>query len=109
MSTCVAERTARILDGKAIANAWKAEIAEDVKAVTAEAGRPPGLAVVLVGDRPDSEIYVHRKQEACNKVGIPALATHKAISLQTQAHMYLLEVSADGSSRSPTSSQEITS
>ena len=36
--------------------------------MTAEAGRPPGLAVVLVGDRPDSQIYVHRKQEACRKV-----------------------------------------
>ena len=35
--------------------------------MTARAGRPPGLAVVLVGARPDSKIYVHRKEEACRK------------------------------------------
>lgn len=35
--------------------------------MTAQAGRPPGLAVVLVGGRPDSKIYVHRKEEACRK------------------------------------------
>ena len=39
----------------------------EVAEVTARAGRPPGLAVVLVGGRPDSKIYVHRKEEACEK------------------------------------------
>ena len=63
---------AQLLDGKGVANAWQAEIAREVQKVTEEGGRPPGLAVVLVGDRPDSNIYVSRKQEACIKV-VPSL------------------------------------
>ncbi len=58
-----------VLDGRGISAAWKREVAAEVAEVTAQAGRPPGLAVVLVGGRPDSKIYVHRKQEACQKVG----------------------------------------
>ena len=57
-----------ILDGKGISASWQQEVAAEVAEVTARAGRPPGLAVVLVGGRPDSKIYVHRKQEACHKV-----------------------------------------
>jgi len=66
------------LDGKGIAAQWKREVAAEVAEVTARAGRPPGLAVVLVGGRPDSKIYVRRKEEACEKarrpcVRVPAL------------------------------------
>ena len=69
-SLCLAPGGAMILDGKGISAAWKREVAAEVAEVTAQAGRPPGLAVVLVGGRPDSKIYVHRKQEACQKVGV---------------------------------------
>ena len=65
---CLAPGGANILDGKGISAAWKREVAAEVAEVTAQAGRPPGLAVILVGGRPDSKIYVHRKQEACKKV-----------------------------------------
>ena len=46
-------------------------MAAEVAEVTARAGRPPGLAVVLVGGRPDSKIYVRRKEEACEKARRP--------------------------------------
>jgi len=59
------------LDGKGIAAEWKQEVAAEVAEVTARAGRPPGLAVVLVGGRPDSKIYVRRKEEACEKARRP--------------------------------------
>ena len=53
--------TAKIIDGKAIAAELGQKTAEAVKRVTAEHGIEPGLAVVLVGDNPASEIYVRSK------------------------------------------------
>jgi methylenetetrahydrofolate dehydrogenase (NADP+)/methenyltetrahydrofolate cyclohydrolase len=53
--------TATIIDGKAIAAALSQSIADAAKRVTAEHGIEPGLAVVLVGDNPASEIYVRSK------------------------------------------------
>ena len=53
--------TARIIDGKAIAAELSQRIADAVKRVTEEHGIEPGLAVVLVGDNPASEIYVRSK------------------------------------------------
>ncbi len=61
---------AAIIDGKASAARLRAQIAQDVAALTAEQGRPPGLATVLVGDDPGSQVYVAAKQRACKEVGI---------------------------------------
>ena len=52
---------ARVLDGTAVADAIRAEVAPAVGAFTARAGRPPGLGIVLVGDDPASAIYVRNK------------------------------------------------
>jgi methylenetetrahydrofolate dehydrogenase (NADP+) / methenyltetrahydrofolate cyclohydrolase len=54
------------MDGKALAERVRAEVAEEV----AELGRPIGLATVLVGGDPASAIYVRSKQKACREVGI---------------------------------------
>src|SRR5450432_1137971 len=60
---------ATILDGNKIAAEIRAEVAVEVKDMTA-AGLRPGLAVVLVGHNPASEIYVRGKVKACGEVGI---------------------------------------
>jgi len=60
---------ARILDGTRIANDIRSEVAAEVKGL-ASAGVRPGLAVVLVGHNPASEIYVRGKVKACEEVGI---------------------------------------
>ncbi len=60
---------ARILDGTKIANDIRNEVAADVKSMEA-AGVRPGLAVVLVGHNPASEIYVRGKVKASEQVGI---------------------------------------
>ena len=66
--------TAQLLDGKACAERLKARVAEGVRARIA-AGKPaPGLAVVLVGDDPASEVYVKNKRKACEQVGIRSTA-----------------------------------
>ncbi len=60
---------ARILDGSRIANDIRSEVAAEVRGM-ASAGVRPGLAVVLVGHNPASEIYVRGKVKACEEVGI---------------------------------------
>jgi methylenetetrahydrofolate dehydrogenase (NADP+)/methenyltetrahydrofolate cyclohydrolase len=64
--------TARLIDGARIARELRAELAHRV-AVLAAGGRTPGLAVVLVGDDPASQIYVRNKIKACAEVGIRSL------------------------------------
>jgi methylenetetrahydrofolate dehydrogenase (NADP+)/methenyltetrahydrofolate cyclohydrolase len=62
--------SATIIDGKAVAAAVRAQVAQDVAAYTAETGRTPGLATILVGDDAGSAVYVAGKQKACAEVGI---------------------------------------
>ena len=54
------------MDGKALAERVRGEVAEEVAGL----GRPVGLATVLVGDDPASAVYVRNKQKACREVGI---------------------------------------
>lgn len=62
--------TASVIDGTAISNQVRAKVAEDV-AARLEAGLSrPGLATVLVGEDPASDVYVRMKQKACEKAGI---------------------------------------
>ncbi|MDI3280537.1 MAG: bifunctional methylenetetrahydrofolate dehydrogenase/methenyltetrahydrofolate cyclohydrolase FolD [Bacillota bacterium] len=61
---------AQILDGKALAARVRAEVAQGVAEFRRRKGLAPGLAVVLVGDDPASQIYVNRKEKACAEVGI---------------------------------------
>jgi methylenetetrahydrofolate dehydrogenase (NADP+) / methenyltetrahydrofolate cyclohydrolase len=62
--------SATIIDGKAVAARVRAEVAEGVEAYAAEAGGPPALATVLVGDDPASQIYIANKHRAAEQVGI---------------------------------------
>ena len=56
--------SARILDGQALAARIREEIAPKAAAFTRRRGRPPGLAIVLVGHNPASEVYVRNKLKA---------------------------------------------
>ncbi len=67
---------AEIMDGKALAAKRQAEIAGRVAALTAEIGRPPGLAVLMVGDNPASAAYVRNKELACDRVGMASFGQH---------------------------------
>jgi methylenetetrahydrofolate dehydrogenase (NADP+)/methenyltetrahydrofolate cyclohydrolase len=61
--------TARIIDGKALSDSVKSEVAARV-AELREQGVVPGLAVVLVGEDPASQVYVRNKAAACEKAGL---------------------------------------
>ena len=62
--------SATILDGKALADEIRVEIAQQVAEFTRAAGVTPCLAAVLVGDDPASQVYVRNKQKACEKNGL---------------------------------------
>jgi methylenetetrahydrofolate dehydrogenase (NADP+)/methenyltetrahydrofolate cyclohydrolase len=62
--------TARILDGKALAETVRAEVRAGVEELCGRTGGVPGLDVVLVGDDPASAIYTRNKEKACNEVGM---------------------------------------
>jgi methylenetetrahydrofolate dehydrogenase (NADP+)/methenyltetrahydrofolate cyclohydrolase len=64
---------ATIIDGREVAARVRAEVAEDVAAITERAGKPPGLATILVGEDPASAIYIASKRKASAEVGIADL------------------------------------
>lgn len=75
MSTVVNEKQgAVILDGKAVAAKERQKTAVRVREFAAKFGRPPGLAVVQVGEDPASTVYVRNKRKSCAEVGIESFA-----------------------------------
>ncbi|WP_414588651.1 bifunctional methylenetetrahydrofolate dehydrogenase/methenyltetrahydrofolate cyclohydrolase FolD [Scytonema sp. PCC 10023] len=69
-------KTAKLLDGKALAEKIQQELSDGVKELQPQIGRPPGLAVLMVGDNPASAAYVRGKERACQKVGIASFGKH---------------------------------
>lgn len=64
---------ARVIDGKAVAAAAREQVKVDVAAFVAEHGRSPGLATVLVGEDPASEVYVRSKRRTSEEVGMRSI------------------------------------
>jgi len=69
-------KTAKLLDGKALAEKIHQELSEIIRETQAKMGRSPGLAVLMVGDNPASAAYVRNKERACTKVGIASFGQH---------------------------------
>lgn len=81
----------RLIDGKATAATIRKELAEQVAALAPEAGRAPGLAVILVGDDPASHTYVRNKQRACKEVGIHSELYHLASDTSRSQLLQLID------------------
>lgn len=64
----------KLIDGKRLAHEMRAGIKESVEKYKAESGKDIGLAVVLVGEDPASQVYVRNKIKACEEVGIKSYA-----------------------------------
>jgi methylenetetrahydrofolate dehydrogenase (NADP+) / methenyltetrahydrofolate cyclohydrolase len=64
---------AQVIDGKAVAADVRAEVARGVSEFAAQESRAPGLATVLVGDDPASQVYVNNKIRACEEAGIRSI------------------------------------
>lgn len=67
---------AQRLDGKALAQKIQSQLAADIASNSESMERPPGLAVVMVGDNPASAAYVRNKERACERVGIASFGSH---------------------------------
>ncbi|MGF1644548.1 MAG: bifunctional methylenetetrahydrofolate dehydrogenase/methenyltetrahydrofolate cyclohydrolase FolD [Thiotrichales bacterium] len=67
---------AELIDGKAISATVRRDIHSEVESLVAAGQRPPGLAVILVGENPASLIYVGHKRKACAEVGFHSEAHH---------------------------------
>ena len=88
--------SAQIIDGKAIGLKVREQVAVDVAEMVAEGYPPPGLATVLVGENPASEVYVRMKQRACAKAGIESFGyTLPATSTQEEVESLVAELNAD--------------
>ena len=69
-------QTTKLLDGKALAQKIYQELTLTIAELQPKIGRPPGLAVLMVGDNPASAAYVRNKEKACAKVGIASFGKH---------------------------------
>ena len=72
--------TAQLIDGTALSKQIRAEVAQRAAALTAQ-GRPPGLAVILVGDDPASAVYVRNKVKACQEHGLHSVFEKYEVTL----------------------------
>ncbi len=72
----MSSETASLLNGKALAQKIQGELKITVENLQGKIGRPPGLAVIMVGDNPASAVYVRNKEKACAKVGIASFGSH---------------------------------
>ena len=68
--------TPLLLDGKTLAQKIESELQAKVAQLEPQMGRPPGLAVIMVGDNPASAVYVRNKEKACQRVGITSMGQH---------------------------------
>ena len=90
--------SAAIIDGRALAERIRDEIADEVRRMTADGWAPPGLGVILVGDDPASATYVRNKTRACDEVGFHSVQ----VNLRTgTSEMRILEA-VDAFNRDPT-------
>ncbi|MFO7597670.1 MAG: bifunctional methylenetetrahydrofolate dehydrogenase/methenyltetrahydrofolate cyclohydrolase FolD [Desulfocurvibacter africanus] len=86
----------KLIDGKATAQAIREELKTEVAALKGRLGRAPGLAVVLVGEDPASQVYVRNKIKACEDTGIVSKAFRPEASVsQTELESLVGRLNAD--------------
>ncbi len=87
---------AQILDGKTLSKTIQTTLAQKIEGWQVEVGRPPGLAVVMVGDNPASAAYVRNKERACDRVGIASFGQHlPQATSQTHLQGLITELNQD--------------
>ncbi|HEY4718952.1 MAG TPA: bifunctional methylenetetrahydrofolate dehydrogenase/methenyltetrahydrofolate cyclohydrolase FolD [Candidatus Methylomirabilis sp.] len=81
---------AQVVDGRTIAAAIRREVRAEVERLVAVHGRPPGLAVILVGEDPASASYVRNKAKACEEVGIKSIQIHRPVTASREEILDIL-------------------
>ncbi|XP_004494360.1 bifunctional protein FolD 2 [Cicer arietinum] len=89
---------ATVIDGKAVAQTIRSEIADEVRLLSEKYGKVPGLAVIIVGSRKDSQSYVGMKRKACAELGIKSFdidLPEQASESQVIKHVHDLNANPD--------------
>lgn len=87
--------SAVLIDGRSVANRWKASVAKETESLLAR-GITPHLAVVLVGENPASQVYVRNKENACIKAGIRSTVIRlEETCTQEELERVVLSLNAD--------------
>ncbi len=88
--------TAQLIDGNAVAAKVRAQVAAGVEARAAAGKMRPGLAAVLVGDNPASQVYVRNKRKACGEAGIESFGYElPKTATQTEVETLVAQLNAD--------------
>lgn len=92
---------AQIIDGKAVAAQFRTKFTNLVKDACLAGKRQPGLAVILVGEDPASEVYVRNKRQACEQIGIRSIYHHLPAQIEQAALIDLIhelnhDITVDG-------------
>src|SRR5512141_2156049 len=82
---------ATIMDGKAMAEQIRGEVAREAAEFTTKTGVTPCLAAVLVGDNPASEVYVRNKQKACEVSGMKSVLERHPADLTERQLLDLID------------------
>jgi len=83
--------SAQVIDGNATAGTIREEIREQVERRIARGARRPGLAVILVGSNPASQVYVKHKRQDCEKVGFHSVSHDLPVDLTEEALLGLID------------------
>ena len=84
--------TAKIINGKILSDKIRLIIKQEIEALTSEKGRPPCLAVILVGEDPASKIYVSHKEKACLATGFLSKTYRMPAETSQQSVLNLIEL-----------------
>ncbi len=88
--------TAKLIDGKVVSEQVKAQVKTEVGELKAKCGITPGLATVLIGERPDSKVYVSSKQKSCEDLGMNSYGHHLPENIsQAEALKVVRDLAAD--------------
>jgi methylenetetrahydrofolate dehydrogenase (NADP+) / methenyltetrahydrofolate cyclohydrolase len=88
--------SAKLIDGKSIAAELRQQVRADIEAMRARGLRRPGLAVVIVGENPASQVYVRNKRRACEELGMLSVAHDlPASTTQTQLLALIAQLNQD--------------
>ncbi|MDA3921166.1 MAG: bifunctional methylenetetrahydrofolate dehydrogenase/methenyltetrahydrofolate cyclohydrolase FolD [Salinisphaera sp.] len=82
---------ARLIDGKQLASNYRTQIADVIAQRVSNGQRAPGLAVILVGDDPASQLYVGKKIEACQKAGLVSRAVYPDATITQDELLTLID------------------
>jgi methylenetetrahydrofolate dehydrogenase (NADP+) / methenyltetrahydrofolate cyclohydrolase len=86
----------QILDGKSLAQKTQQKLQQQIQTLQPQIARPPGLAVLMVGDNPASAAYVRNKEKACTTVGIASFGKHfPASTTQAELEAAIVELNRD--------------